>query len=233
MQSPYNARNSTDIDQRYVAIRLRWRWQKQLRQKYPSLNRSFQDYSKQQSISDCTKPQVKSMLVPSIMLPMRKYYPAPKSQLVPFFDAWLWKNITHSVWWSVKRFGGSSVLVVPSMLHRNRLRSRKWIMAPSHAPCVLCSTHLCCRLFLETVVQLIAQAILLHAKLCNLGRVYCLNYILYESEIKLKHANFVNWVLQRYHFFHEYELLNILKPTANHRIQNTGHAVLNKTDRIG
>ena len=42
-----------------------------------------------------------------------------------------------------------------------------------------------------------AEAILLHAKLCNIYRCCCLNYILNKSEVKLKNTNFVNKVFQR------------------------------------
>ena len=51
-------------------------------------------------------------------------------------------------------------------------------------------------------VYLFTEAILLQAKLCNVYRVYCLNYILNELEAKLKNIKFVSKILQWNQFSH-------------------------------
>ena len=45
-------------------------------------------------------------------------------------------------------------------------------------------------------INLMAQVILLHTKLCKMYRVYCLNYILNESQVNMKDTNFVSSLLR-------------------------------------
>ena len=50
-------------------------------------------------------------------------------------------------------------------------------------------------------LSLFAQTSLLPATLCKMYRVYCLNYILNESVVKLKNLNFANRMLHRSRLF--------------------------------
>ena len=45
-------------------------------------------------------------------------------------------------------------------------------------------------------INLMAQLIFLHTKLCKTYRVYCLNYILNESQVNMKDSNFVTSLLR-------------------------------------
>ena len=45
-------------------------------------------------------------------------------------------------------------------------------------------------------IKLMAQVIFLHTKLCKTYRVYCLNYILNESQVNMKDINFVTSLLR-------------------------------------
>ena len=53
-------------------------------------------------------------------------------------------------------------------------------------------------------INLMAQAILLHSKLCKMCRIYCLNYILNESQVNMKNSNFVTSLLRCNHSFLEW-----------------------------
>ena len=45
-------------------------------------------------------------------------------------------------------------------------------------------------------IYLMAQAILLHTKLCKMHKVYCLNYILKESQVNIENTNSVTSLLR-------------------------------------
>ena len=45
-------------------------------------------------------------------------------------------------------------------------------------------------------INLMAQAILLYTILCKMYKVYCLNYILNESQVNMKNANLLTSLLQ-------------------------------------
>ena len=53
------------------------------------------------------------------------------------------------------------------------------------------------------MINLFIEAILLYVKLCNMFRFYGVNYVLNESQVKLKNTNFVNKMLQRNQFLNE------------------------------
>ena len=53
------------------------------------------------------------------------------------------------------------------------------------------------------MINLFTEVILLHAKLCNMYRVYCLNCISKESEVELRNTNFVDKMLQHNQFSNE------------------------------
>ena len=70
-------------------------------------------------------------------------------------------------------------------------------------------------------INLMAQAILLHTKLCKMSRVYCLNHILKESQVNMKNTNFgtnllrcnqlfLEWVQIIKHFWTHCKLLKLL-----------------------
>ena len=76
-----------------------------------------------------------------------------------------------------------------------------------------------------------AQAILLHTKLCKMYRVYCLNYILKESQVNMKYTNFGTSLLRCKSIISRVSTINqiFLNPLQIIEIHNTGHALRNKT----
>ena len=52
-------------------------------------------------------------------------------------------------------------------------------------------------------INLFAGAIFLHGRICNMYRVYFLNYILNERGVKVKRTNFLTRVLQQNEFFNK------------------------------
>ena len=63
-------------------------------------------------------------------------------------------------------------------------------------------------------INLMAQAILLHTKLCKMYRVYCLNYILKESQVDMKNTNFGTSLLRCNQLFLEW--VQIIKYFQTH-----------------
>ena len=53
-------------------------------------------------------------------------------------------------------------------------------------------------------INIMAQAILLHTKLCKMYRIYCLNHILNESQVNMKNTNFVTSLLRCNQLFLEW-----------------------------
>ena len=75
-----------------------------------------------------------------------------------------------------------------------------------------------------------AQEILLHNKFCKMCRVYCLNYILNESQVNMKNTNFVTSLLRYNQSFLEWVQNKqiFLNPLQIIEIHNTGHNLPNK-----
>ena len=76
-----------------------------------------------------------------------------------------------------------------------------------------------------------AQAILSHTKLCKMYRVYCLNYILNESQVNMESIISVTSLLRCNQLFFRVSTTNqiFLNPPQTIEIHNTGHAFPNKT----
>ena len=76
-----------------------------------------------------------------------------------------------------------------------------------------------------------AQAILLHTKLCKMYRVYCLNYILNESQVNTESIISVTSLLRCNQLFFRVSTTNqlFLNPPQTIEIHNTGYAFPNKT----
>ena len=72
-------------------------------------------------------------------------------------------------------------------------------------------------LITNSMINLFAVAIFLYIKLCSMHRVYCLNFILNEWEVKLKNTHFSIQYCNTMNFkTSEYESPDIFKLTANY-----------------
>ena len=76
-------------------------------------------------------------------------------------------------------------------------------------------------------MNLMAQAILLHTKLCKMYRIYSLNYNLNESQVNKENTKFVGMqsIISRVSTNNQM----CLNPLQIIEIHNTGHALPDKT----